>query len=111
MRIVSLDPGGMTSPSRLSDGNTSYTIQVARFLSWLLDPVINMFSKGLVNSPQVAAKAISSMYREERDIGGKFLILDDVKSSSPLSMDVAKQGEVWRQVVKDLGLKENEIGL
>jgi len=58
-----------------------------------------------------AASANSSLFGLERDIPGTFLFLDDVKPSVPLSMNVGQQRIVWKQLVKDIGLKGGIVGI
>jgi hypothetical protein len=109
---MTLDPGTMSGPSRLcgEDPNLFFRILIPTLT--LFRPVLRRVKKAAINPPEVPAKAIASMFEEkkwandEAWVIGKNFVLDDEIKSSALSLDEGKQDEVWRLVMKELGLPE-----
>jgi len=108
IKIVGVDPGGMSGESRL--GNTKHPVlQVIIAVLGLLRPVVKYLKKDAFNPPEVPAKAIAGLFETSADaagdLGGSYFVLDDKMKSSPTSMDERKQDDVLEEICEDLKIK------
>jgi hypothetical protein len=109
---MTLDPGTINSPSRLcgEEPNPFFKILVPTLT--LFGHVLRRLKKAAINPPEVPAKAIATMFGEQKWADdevwerGKNFILDDEVKSSDLSLNEEKQVKVWGFVMKDLKLLE-----
>ncbi|KAH8816008.1 hypothetical protein F5884DRAFT_774552 [Xylogone sp. PMI_703] len=110
VKLVASDPGGMSGGSRLST-DPHWFLRALRIVLIGLRPIVRLASKSAINPPEVPAQAISKFFLDNADTAGKYFILDDESKSSGLSLDPAKQDEVWMLILKDFKRKSISLKL
>ncbi|KAE9378192.1 NAD(P)-binding protein [Stipitochalara longipes BDJ] len=113
LHVINLDPGSMNAGGRLLGNERHWVFPILYGILGTLGPVLRLVKKDAINPPSVPAKAIADLFGspKESEEGvwktGKLFVLDDEKKSNALSLNEAKQDEVWKNVSRDLGLEES----
>ncbi|KUJ21620.1 NAD(P)-binding protein [Mollisia scopiformis] len=107
IKIVSLDPGGMSGDSNL--GLDHWVLNSLKVVLGFVRPVLGRLKKDAFNPPEVPAKAVADLFEMERGgLGGKYFVLDDEVESSGASLEVKSQEEAWGKICRDLEI-EREV--
>jgi hypothetical protein len=100
----------MNAGGRLLGSERHWVFPILYGILGVTGPVLRLVRKDAINPPSVPAKAIADLFGSEKVEGiwtaGRFFVLDDEKKSSALTLNEAKQDEVWNNVSRDLRLGE-----
>jgi len=110
IKVFSSDPSGMESESRLSK-DQPWSMTVLKSVTFTLAPVIRLFSKSIINPPEVPAAALARLVCDPKFQSSEagYYIYDKEVVSSATSRDEIKQKVLWEKTTDLLGLPRDLV--